>query len=44
MILDRLASLFGMLRSASSIIFDSGPFKEAFVTYTGMGYSHSNAL
>jgi hypothetical protein len=44
MTLARLASLFGMLHTTVSIIFDVWSFKEAFVSNTGMGQSHCNAL
>ena len=35
MTLSRLASQFGMLHSAVSIIFGCGPCKEAFIVHTG---------
>jgi hypothetical protein len=37
MIFSRLASFFGTLRWAGSIIFVGGPCKEAFIVHTGDG-------
>ena len=44
MILARLASLFGMLRSTVYFIFDVWSSREAFVANTAMGQAHCNEL